>query len=371
LQNCGFYFYAGSGGAGGGGGLGGGGLGGGGGGFGGGGGGGLGGGGGGFYGAREPLQVIGGGGGGGVGGGGFGGGGGGFGGGGGGGGGGPSTDNYVYPAKPNLLMMRGTPETIARIKAALAKVDKPPRQVEISIALYSVSKGTAVSYGLASQDTPPPVQAIADRFRAILGAGGRSVAVSILGKNQSQQLQDMVVNLDAAVSNNKAKVLSSPRVVATDGVPAFISVNTVTPVIYTVTVFVQAPGGGFTPTTTTVVQSVTTGINFSILANIDNDGNTCLGLNPSFSEVKGFVTPPGGGQIPITETDSIQTIVCLKDGDTLVLGGLTRENVTRDRFKIPLLGDLPIIGRLFGRTEVNNTQQELVMLLTIHLVPGL
>jgi type II secretory pathway component GspD/PulD (secretin) len=138
-----------------------------------------------------------------------------------------------------------------------------------------------------------------------------------------------------------------------------------------VVTFVQAPGGGLTPVQTVVVQEVQTGITFSALANVDNDGNACLLLTPQFSETKGFVTPPGGGQIPITETNSISTIVCLKDGDTLVIGGITRESVSREIGKFPLLGDLPVIGRLLRREDTVVTQNELLLMITMRLVPGL
>jgi len=375
LANCGFFFYQGGGGFAGGGGFGGGGFGGG--GFG---GGGFGGGGGRLGGgystpgnpnnagnpsaSEEPLQVGGGG----IGGGGIGGGfgGGGFG-GGIGGGGLPSTGNFLYVAKPNLLVLRGTPEMVAKIKEAVLKVDRPPRQVELSFSLFSIDRSAVVNYGLASQ---PLTTYLSDRFRVNFGAQG-GLAVAILGKNQTQQIEDFTTALDALVSQRKAKVLTAPRVVAADGVPAQINITTATPVIFTVITYVQAPGGGFTPVQTTVIQTVTTGITFGALANIDNEGNTCLGLAPTFSEIKGYVTTPTGNQVPITETTSISTIVCLKDGDTLILGGLTRENISRQKGQVPLLGDLPVIGRLFSRIETNKTQQEIMLMITVRLVPSI
>ncbi len=308
-----------------------------------------------------------------TGGGGFGGGYGGFGGGFGGGLGGlgggqlPSTGNFLYVAKPNLLVIRGTPEMIAAIKEAVLKVDRPPRQVELSFSLFSIDRSAVVNYGLAAQ---PLTTYLSDRFRVNFGAQG-GLAVAILGKNQSQQIEDFTTALDALVSQRKAKILTAPRVVAVDGVPAQINITTATPVVFTVITYVQAPGGGFTPVQTTVIQTLTTGISFGALANIDNEGNTCLGLAPSFSEIKGFVTTPQGNQVPITETTSISTIVCLKDGDTLILGGLTRENISRQKGQVPLLGDLPVIGRLFSRIETNKTQQEILLMITVRLVPSI
>lgn len=317
----------------------------------------------------QPLATgIGGGGfgGGGFGGGGFGGGG--FGGAGAGGTQPPSSGTFLPVAKPNMLVVRGTRETIDRIFEAIKKIDRPPRQVELSFSLYSLDKGLTRSFGLAKN--PGTTQFVADRFRFDFGMGA-GLAVSILAKNQSQQLQDFITQLDALVQSNRAKILSSPRCVAVDGVPCTISTTRNTPVVFTVVTFVQAPGGGLTPVQTVVVQEVQTGITFSALANVDNDGNACLLLTPQFSETKGFVTPPGGGQIPITETNSISTIVCLKDGDTLVIGGITRESVSREIGKFPLLGDLPVIGRLLRREDTVVTQNELLLMITMRLVPGL
>lgn len=381
--NCGLFFYQGGGFGGGFGGFGGGGFGGG--GFGGGGFGGGGGGIGGFYSAPnpapalssapeisvppvQPLQFGGGGfGGGGFGGGGFGGGG--FGGGGFGAGGvaPPSSGNVPPVAKPNLLMIRATPELVARIKEAIAKVDRPPRQVEVSFSLYSIDKSATRNFGLAAQ---PLTQGIADRFRFQFGATA-GFAMSIVGKNQATQLQDFTTALDALVQQNRAKVLTSPRFVAVDGTLATISTQRVTPIIYTVVTYVFVPGQGFTPVQSTAILQIQTGVTFSAVSNVDFEGNTCLVMFPSFSEIKGFVTGPGGSpQVPITETSTINTIVCLRDGDTLLIGGITRESLQRQHGKFPLLGDLPVIGRLFSRVETQKTEQELLLMVTIRVVPS-
>ena len=104
--------------------------------------------------------------------------------------------------------------------------------------------------------------------------------------------------------------------------------------------------------------------------NIDDEGRVTLFLSPSFSEITGFITVPGqaGSEVPATANNSVQTLVVLKDGETLVLGGLSRENVATSINKFPWLGDVPILGKLFTKTDTNTTDQEVLFLITVRLI---
>ena len=316
----------------------------------------------------SPTQFGGIPGGGGGGGGGLGGGGGGFGGGGTGGGGGfggGGQGGSIFPAKGNKLILRGTPELIETIEDMIRKLDKPPRQVDIQVQMFTLDHGITKSFGLSSD--PSQNQAVWDRFQLTFGT---SVSLAILGRNNGTNLEDYTAALSAALNKNQGRVLSTPRVVCSDGIPCFVNIQQTTPFITTSTIFVPDGNGGTTITENTTVNQVDTGVQLQLTPNIDDEGRVTLFLSPSFSEITGFITVPGqaGSEVPATANNSVQTLVVLKDGETLVLGGLSRENVATSINKFPWLGDVPILGKLFTKTDTNTTDQEVLFLITVRLI---
>ena len=287
------------------------------------------------------------------------------GGGGGGFGGGGGQGGSIFPAKGNKLILRGTPELIETIEDMIRKLDKPPRQVDIQVQMFTLDHGITKSFGLSSD--PSQNQAVWDRFQLTFGT---SVSLAILGRNNGTNLEDYTAALSAALNKNQGRVLSTPRVVCSDGIPCFVNIQQTTPFITTSTVFVPDGNGGTTITENTTVNQVDTGVQLQLTPNIDDEGRVTLFLSPSFSEITGFITVPGqaGSEVPATANNSVQTLVVLKDGETLVLGGLSRENVATSINKFPWLGDVPILGKLFTKTDTNTTDQEVLFLITVRLI---
>ncbi len=244
------------------------------------------------------------------------------------------------------------------------KLDQPPRQVDIQVSMFTVDHGLSKVFGLSAD--PTQNQAVFDRFRVTFGT---SVAIAILGKGSSSSFQDYQAALSMAINKNQAKVLSTPRIVCSDGIPCSVNISQSTPFITTTTTFIPDGAGGFTTTETTNIQTIDTGVQLSLTPVIDDEGRITLFLSPSFSEITGFVTTPDGAtSVPATANNSVQTLVVLKDGETLVMGGLSRENVATSLNKFPFLGDIPIIGKIFTRTDTNKTDQEVLFLITVRLI---
>jgi type II secretory pathway component GspD/PulD (secretin) len=69
-----------------------------------------------------------------------------------------------------------------------------------------------------------------------------------------------------------------------------------------------------------------------------------------------------------TANASVTTVLRMRDGETIIIGGLKIKNRDYETMRLPLLGDIPLIGALFGRTEINITESQLIILMTVHLV---
>jgi type II secretory pathway component GspD/PulD (secretin) len=112
----------------------------------------------------------------------------------------------------------------------------------------------------------------------------------------------------------------------------------------------------------TVVE-VPVGIILLVHPRVNGDGQITLRVKPVVSTVSGFVDG-----VPQTSTREAETVVRVKDGDTLVIGGLIRDEDVKTMTKVPILGDLPLVGQLFRYHERNHRRSEVMIFLTIKMV---
>jgi hypothetical protein len=116
---------------------------------------------------------------------------------------------------------------------------------------------------------------------------------------------------------------------------------------------------------TTQIQSFQTGVTLDITPSVTPDGGVTVALHPVVNSLAGT-----NNGIPEISTRDTQTTAHLQDNQTLVIGGLIQINDTRTTTKVPVLGDLPLIGKLFTNENVDNESNELVIVVTPHIVRG-
>jgi type II secretory pathway component GspD/PulD (secretin) len=117
-----------------------------------------------------------------------------------------------------------------------------------------------------------------------------------------------------------------------------------------------------------IVFPVQTGTFLTIRPFIDDFGNITMRLNPQINALLGEPQLINGNLIFGTTQTQVSTTLRLRDGETIVIGGLTRRDKDVNRQYVPFLGDIPIIGKLFGREEIIEVDSQLVVLITTHLV---
>lgn len=174
--------------------------------------------------------------------------------------------------------------------------------------------------------------------------------------------------IDVLRTIGDTKVLSSPRIMVINNQEAKIHVGTRDAYI---TSSVSQSGTG-TAITSQSVNFVDTGIQLFVIPTISRDGFVTMKLKPEISDsTRTDITSEGQiTQVPIVTTSEAETTVMVKDGVTLIIGGLTKEKRDKTVKKIPLFGDIPFLGHLFRSVSDDVTKIDLVILLTPHIVTG-
>jgi general secretion pathway protein D len=109
---------------------------------------------------------------------------------------------------------------------------------------------------------------------------------------------------------------------------------------------------------------LTEGVVLSVTPQISADGIIHMNINPSITERTGVATSRLGDQVPIISVRETDTLVRVRQGETIVIAGLMQDRASVDTAKVPLIGDVPVVGHLFKRTEKSRRKTDLVILLT-------
>ncbi|MFH0827570.1 MAG: secretin N-terminal domain-containing protein [Candidatus Omnitrophota bacterium] len=162
------------------------------------------------------------------------------------------------------------------------------------------------------------------------------------------------------------KILSSPRIMAVSNQEAKILVGTKEPYASQTTV----TGDGGTVTTAESINFVDVGIKLYVTPTVSRDNFVAMKIKPEVSSTGTPYVTAKGETIPIVSTSEAETSVIVKDGVTIIIGGLTKHKTDKETSRIPLLGNIPVLGALFGRTSNVSEKTELVILLTPHILSG-
>ncbi len=172
------------------------------------------------------------------------------------------------------------------------------------------------------------------------------------------------VSLRALKQVSDTKILSNPRLLVTNNEEAKIHVGDTIPYIISTT-----SGTGDNAVTSEDVRFVDVGLQLAVSAVINDDGYVTMNLKPEISTVVSYITSQGGGIPQINKTE-VETTVLVKDGTTIIMGGLKKDDKTQIKKGFPFLMDLPFIGNMFSFTSDDITKTEIVIFITPHIVSG-
>jgi hypothetical protein len=275
----------------------------------------------------------------------------------------------LYTAKVGAIGIMATQEMHGIIKEALDQIDKPPKQIFVETTFITVDQNPEQRPDVWGVDNLGDwaYQYGSDRFRFSFDAvNNEGIVFEVLPKNQRVPYDDFRARYKWLYFDRKVKIVSSPRVAVIEGYTGSVNVTENRPFIIDGGVIIDQFGNAIpAPDQVTFIP---TGTILTITPFIDDFGNITMFLNPTHSSLLGEPQLIQGNLIFGTINTSISTILRLRDGETIVLGGMTQNSLDIEKQKIPFLGDLPIIGVLFSRTERQKVNSQLVVLLTTHIV---
>jgi type II secretory pathway component GspD/PulD (secretin) len=176
--------------------------------------------------------------------------------------------------------------------------------------------------------------------------------------------KDFTVALRALQQVSDAKILSSPQILVTNNEEAKIHIGDTVPYIVSTT-----NGTGDNAVRSEDVRFIDVGLKLDVIPTINEDGMVTMRLRPEISSVVAKIASQGGG-IPQVNKTEVETGVMVKDGATIVLAGLRKEDKSHIKKGLPVLMDVPYLGNLFSRTSDSITSTEIVILITPHIVKG-
>jgi len=262
----------------------------------------------------------------------------------------------VDPAN-NILTISASPEIIERIKQDLAKIDVPPRQVMIEALVTEFSKEASKSLGIdmgwlgtKGGRKLSVIFPIGDLLDSTLG-----ITYVRPGAEVEGWVGDFKGTLKALVQDGKVNIRANPRVATLEGQKATIIIGKEE---YYVIVT------GVAPYSYGQLERIPFGVSLNIVPYISDKGEITVEIQPEVSDVVG--TGPTG--LPVVSKRAVSTKIRVKDGETIVIGGLLQKNESTVKRKIPLLGDIPILGLLFSRTDKRVDEVETVVFITPHIL---
>jgi len=278
----------------------------------------------------------------------------------------------------NRLIVVTSPRVIADIQEIVATLDQPAQQVMLEARIVEVNtdelKELGIDWDLLNRqgftfieenpeatytgDPESPGPITADKL--ISNTPGTNDIWKL--KNFARLPKTFRVFLDMLIRDGNARVMAQPKLVTLNGKPASMLAGQRVPYLTSQTVFA---GGAAAPTETVQMEEV--GIKLSITPLINADGYITVQVRPEVSTIVGF--RGADNSLPVVATRQAETTVRLKDGASVIIGGLLSEEMTKNTTKVPLLGDVPGLGWMFRHQSVTGTRRDLVIEVTPRLIP--
>jgi general secretion pathway protein D len=258
----------------------------------------------------------------------------------------------------NAVLIYGTAAEYAKVEATLKRLDVPPSQVLIEASIVEVTLNDDLQYGLQWAFSEQKDGGIG---RGVLSrAAGAALGTTPAGFSYTWATStgDVRAVLNALADKSLVKVISSPSLMVMDNHTASIAVGTQQPVQSGQTV---TTGGNISSN----IQYKDTGVNLSVTPSVNSGNMVSMQLNQSVTDV-GSIDAATGQRSFLQR--QIGSKVAVRSGETIVLGGLIRDNSTVGRTGIPFLSDIPIVGNLFGTSSKNSGRTELLVMITPRVV---
>jgi type IV pilus assembly protein PilQ len=249
----------------------------------------------------------------------------------------PPSSAYASDVQ-NAIVLTGSSDFLAQASAIVARIDRPGQQVRYEVKVTDISPSEASNVGVLFGGID---------VNGNPTAGSGSTVTTFI--NNTLKIN---ATINALVSKGDASILARPSLSTLNNVQASLLVGQQYPIVY----FDARTG-------TQQVQFINVGVNLNVTPTIGADGAITTDLETDYSQVTGTLS-----NFPIVGTRKAQSTLRVRDGETIVIAGLFSDVDASTITKVPFLGDIPFLGEIFKNRQRSHTKDEVVFLITPHLV---
>lgn len=275
----------------------------------------------------------------------------------------PSVGTMKFDDRSNRIMITDTAAKIMAVEKVIKAFDQKDREVLIEAKILQITLSDEFKLGIDWEGV------IADYHNLTFGSD-----FDVLNSSEKRgRLSVGTVEVDgyaalvqALEAVGETNILSAPRIMVVNNEEAKILVGSTEPYVTTTT---TTPSAG--PTTTAEsVNFIDVGVKLYVTPTIHEDDFITMKIRPEVSSVTSNLTTSNNNTIPIVETSEAETTVNVKDGVSVIIGGLIKEEMINTVKKVPFLGDIPGLGMAFRSKSNSTSKTEIVIFLTPKIVSG-
>ncbi|WP_176014482.1 secretin N-terminal domain-containing protein [Victivallis sp. Marseille-Q1083] len=273
----------------------------------------------------------------------------------------------------NRLLIRTTPRTYAMLKALLDRLDTIPAQVLLQVLVIEVNLNDSVKFGVEFM-----MQGGNGSVENLGGTNFKNLAPGT-GQDSQYGAKYWIFNPDnpdekygyinALAGQTNVKVISSPQVLILSHNEAEISVGNKVPIVNSEITNTQSVVPNPDDASTNLVRNIQyqdTGIILKIMPKVTRGGRITIKMDQTVSEAQENKTSKIDS--PEIQERVLKTVMNIKDGQTIICGGIIREKTTDNLDTVPIIGSIPFLRRLVGDTDVSTQRTEMLILISGHIV---
>lgn len=278
----------------------------------------------------------------------------------------PVIGKVRFDERSNTLIVTDKPSKMSEIKRIIQAFDEKDKQVLIEAKIVQIVLSDDYKMGVDWEGIVKNYQKLdlVGHFDVLKETDPADKRGRIQVGTLSEDNFSALIHILETVGSTD--ILSNPRITAINNKEAKILVGSTEPYV-TSTTTTTASGPG---TTAESVNFIEVGVKLFVTPTVHNDGFITMKIKPEVSSKTKTYKSSSGNEIPIVETSEAETTVVVKDGVTIVIGGLIKENNERTTTKVPVLGDIPVVGAAFRSQSNKLDKTEIVIFLTPHIVNG-
>jgi type IV pilus assembly protein PilQ len=281
--------------------------------------------------------------------------------------------NIMGDVRSNQIMVSAYPDRLDEIMKLVKKLDQKTKAVSIEAKILQLTLNPTFDFGIDWQknfrntqhkffqkfvvDGSFPISPLVSTATNLNSVG--SIAIG------SATDQEFELGIKAMKEVKNSKVLASPRLMIVNREEARINIGDKIPYVVTTTT-----GTGNNVSISEEIKFIDVGLLLVVRPVINDDGYITMNIRPEISSKTGDLITPSGSAIPQVNTTFLETSVIVKDGVSMILGGLRRDDLNQDTKGVPYLMNVPVLGNAFKSRDESMQKTEIVIFMTPKIVDG-